>query len=130
MYIVYDSFTGQTKKFALDLQLENTISISDYQSIPDGSEIFLCTRSTGFGKVPETTVRFLKDGINNHKYKIIGTAVSGNKNWGPIYGAAAKIIEEKCRIPSVIVFEASGLKSDKEKVKAYIKEYKEKHNEN
>ena len=53
MIIVYDSLTGQGKKFAMKLGYE-AIKISDYHEEKD-KHVFLVTRSFNFGEVPKTT---------------------------------------------------------------------------
>ena len=58
MIVIYDSLTGQTKRFAQSLGLE-TISISEFNFNRD-DEILLATRSHGFGKIPRYNTKLLK----------------------------------------------------------------------
>lgn len=115
--IVYDSLTGQGKKFALKLGYE-AIKITEYEDHQD-NDIFLVTRSFNFGEVPKTTLDFLSK-FHSH---VIGTAVSGNKNWGTNFGKAGEVIESRYQIPLVVKFEMSGMESDVKKTKVFIKNY-------
>lgn len=117
MIIVYDSLTGQGKKFALKLGYE-AIKISDYHEDND-SYIFLVTRSFNFGEVPKTTIDFL----NTYHKRVIGTAVSGNRNWGTNFGKAGEVIEKKYQIPLVVKFEMGGMDNDIIKTKKFIEDF-------
>lgn len=117
MIVVYDSLTGQGKKFASKLGYD-AIKITDYQEDND-QHVFLVTRSFNFGEVPKTTLDFL----NVYHNRVIGTAVSGNKNWGSNFGKAGEIIEKKYQIPLVIKFEMAGMESDIKKTKKFIEDY-------
>lgn len=114
MIIIYDSLTGQTKKFAVNLGYE-AFPIQNYIGHPDDN-IFLVTRSYDFGEVPKSTLKFL----NTYRDKVVGVAVSGNRIWGHNYGKAGETIEKNYGIPLVLKFEMSGLRSDIEYVKNWI----------
>jgi ribonucleoside-diphosphate reductase protein NrdI len=116
--IVYDSLTGLSKKFAIKLN-EEAKSVEEFNE--SGYKVFLVTRTEGFGNIPKTTLDF----VENYKDLIIGTAVSGNMNWGSNYGAAGNKIRETYNIPLIRKFEASGLKEDVKFVKDYIENYEE-----
>ena len=117
MIIVYDSLTGQGKKFALKLGYE-AIKISDYHEDND-PHIFLVTRSFNFGEVPKTTLDFL----NIYHQRVIGTAVSGNRNWGSNFGKAGEVIQKKYQIPLVVKFEMGGMDNDITKTKKFIEDF-------
>lgn len=114
MIVIYDSLTGQTKKFADNLGFLS-VHVKLYEGSPD-DDIFLVTRSINFGQIPLTT----KDFLDRYKHKVIGVAVSGNRNWGKNYGMAGESIESYYQIPLVLKFEGSGFKSDVLKVKEWI----------
>lgn len=114
MTIIFDSLTGQTKRFATSLGFD-AIHIKLYEGEPKDN-LFLVTRSINFGQIPETTKNFL-DSYKNH---VVGVAVSGNKNWGENYGKAGDKIEAQYKIPLILKFEGSGFKSDKETVKNWL----------
>ncbi|WP_025725527.1 class Ib ribonucleoside-diphosphate reductase assembly flavoprotein NrdI [Acholeplasma granularum] len=114
MTIIYDSLTGQTKRFAQNLGFP-AIHVKLYEGTPEG-ELFLVTRSINFGKIPQTT----KDFLDQYKDKVIGVAVSGNKNWGENYGKAGDSIEAYYNIPLILKFEGSGFKSDRQRVMDWL----------
>jgi protein involved in ribonucleotide reduction len=117
MIIVYDSLTGQGKKFAMKLGYE-AIKISDYHEEKD-KHVFLVTRSFNFGEVPKTTLDFL----NIYHQRVIGTAVSGNRNWGSNFGKAGEVIQKKYQIPLVVKFEMGGMDNDITKTKKFIEDF-------
>ncbi|MFA6801265.1 MAG: class Ib ribonucleoside-diphosphate reductase assembly flavoprotein NrdI [Acholeplasmataceae bacterium] len=113
MVIVYDSLTGQSKRFAHKLNLD-TFDINLYQRMNE--DVLLVTRTFNFGEIPESTIKFLDQFRNIVK----GVCVSGNKNWGSNYGAAGDKIEKIYHIPLVLKFEASGFDKDVDIVKSWI----------
>ncbi|WP_162140125.1 class Ib ribonucleoside-diphosphate reductase assembly flavoprotein NrdI [Haploplasma axanthum] len=117
MIVVFDSLTGQSKRFASKLGYE-IISVDDYYD--EDEEIFLVTRTFNFGQIPVPTVEFL----NDYHDRVIGTAVSGNRNWGTNYGKAGDKIRDLYKIPLVLKFEGSGFDRDVEIVKKWIEENK------
>lgn len=119
MLVIFDSLTGQTKRFAGNLGYDS-LHIKLYEGQPD-DDIFLITRSINFGLIPETTKAFL----DKYKDKVIGCAVSGNKNWGTNYGKAGDTISATYGIPLVLKFEGSGFKSDIAVVRDWIKQKEE-----
>ena len=118
MLIVYDSLTGQGARFAKRLGV-TSVSILDYEGESD--EVFLITRNYDFGQITVDTEEFLEDYAN----KVIGLAVSGNRNWGTNYGAAGDKIAEQYDIELVLKFEGSGFSQDIAFVKDWIDKYKE-----
>lgn len=117
MIVVYDSLTGQTKRFVTKLGFKS-IGINDYYETDE--DVFLVTRSFNFGEIPKDTVYFLEE----FKDKVIGTAVSGNRNWGTNYGKAGEHIERIYNIPLILKFEGSGFIHDVEYVQNWINNYK------
>lgn len=115
MLVVFDSLTGQTKRFANNLGF-NTVHVKLYEETDE--DIFLVTRSINYGQIPDTTKNFL----DTFKHKVIGCAVSGNMNWGANFGMAGVKIERIYNIPLIKKFEGSGFKSDVEFVKNWILE--------
>lgn len=119
MLVVFDSLTGQTKRFAQKLEYP-TIHIKLYEGDPN-CDIFLVTRNINFGSIPETTKNFL----DLYKDRVIGVAVSGNKNWGENYGKAGDSIQALYNIPLILKFEGSGFPKDVLLVKEWLKNKKE-----
>lgn len=117
MVIVYDSLTGQTKRFVTKLGIK-AIDINDYYETEE--LVFLITRSFNFGEIPKSTSHFLDEFSN----KVVGTAVSGNRNWGTNYGKAGDHIERIYKIPLILKFEGSGFDKDVEFLKDWFEKYK------
>lgn len=108
MLIVFDSRTGNVKRFVLKLGRE-CVQITEGLSI--NQPFVLVTYTTGAGQVPLTTERFLKE---NGKW-LLGVASSGNMNWGMRYGLAGDRIAEHYSVPLLCKFELSGTWKDVEK---------------
>lgn len=119
--VVYDSMTGQGKRFAEKLGYP-LFDINHYEPQAN-DEVFLITRTFGFGEIPVTTVSF----IEAWQSFIIGCAVSGNRNWGKNFGMAGKKIEQLYAIPLVQIFEMIGLPHEVEHVKMWLQTYEKKH---
>lgn len=115
--VVYDSLTGQSKRLAEKLGYPS-YAIDTYVRMPQ-HQIFLMTRSIKFGNIPDSTVKFL----DKFKDQVIGTAVSGNRNWGLGFGKAGDRIAEIYHIPLVLKFEGSGFKEDVTTLKTWLKEH-------
>lgn len=120
MIIYFDSLTGMVKNFSERLGYETrNVRDLDLNNIPD--DMFLITRSYGFGKVPDSTLEFLNALVDSNKLtNLKGVAVSGNKNWGNNFGKAGEIIEQDFGIPLILKFEGKGFEKDVELVKNYI----------
>jgi len=117
MVVVYDSLTGQSKKFAEKLNLL-CYDINHYHN-KDQDDILLVTRTFNFGEIPDPTKQFLE----NYKHLVKGVCVSGNRNWGRNYGAAGDKIKAMYEIPLILKFEASGFDRDVDLVRNWIKNY-------
>lgn len=120
MIIYFDSLTGMVKNFSERLGYETrNVRDLDLNNIPDN--MFLITRSWGYGKVPISTLEFLNDLLASNKLtNLKGVAVSGNKNWGNNFGKAGETIEQDYGIPLILKFEGKGFEKDVELVKNYI----------
>lgn len=111
MLILYDTFTGNTKRFVDKLPGEFQVQHIDHY---DGhSNYFLVTYTINFGQVPETTSKFLEA----HAGKMLGVSSGGNRNWGLIekggtYGKAADILSKKYSVPIISKFELQGTSKD------------------
>lgn len=113
MLIVYDSFTGNVKRFVEKTKLPN-VRITEDLLISE--PFILITYTFGFGQAPESTINFLQ---RNHS-QLKAVASSGNKNWGEFYGKAAEIIADKYKVPSLMKFELGGTDNDVEKFKQEV----------
>lgn len=115
MKIVYDSLTGKTKHFASQLGFP-VIDIQDCLDSNVQGPLFLVTRNAGYGEVPESTLTFMR----KHYRKVIGIAVSSNRNWGHYYGAAGDTLERIYKIPLVVKFDGEGSENDVEITRDFI----------
>ncbi|MCL4640123.1 MAG: class Ib ribonucleoside-diphosphate reductase assembly flavoprotein NrdI [Olivibacter sp.] len=113
MIIYFDSRTGNVMRFA-----EKVAALNPnwkFVNVQNGflGEGYLITYTAGAGEVPHNTRAFLEQ----HSQSIMSVSVSGNRNWGSRFGAAAAIINLEFNIPTSIVFELSGFGHD---VQAFI----------
>lgn len=115
MLVIVDSLTGQGERFAKKLGYPY-VMIQDYQGEED--QLFLLTRSFNFGEISQEALDFL----NQYADRVVGVAVSGNRNWGTNYGAAGDKIAKQYGIELVLKYEGSGFGKDIEYVKAWLKE--------
>lgn len=122
MYIVVDSLTGTSLRFASKLG-HPVIKIKDRKNLKENDKFFLITRCQNFGEIPTNTQLLL----DKHADKCIGVAVSGNKNWGKHYGVSGDVINEIYDIELVLKFEGTGYPHEVEIVKEYIKNYEREH---
>ncbi|MCU6709540.1 class Ib ribonucleoside-diphosphate reductase assembly flavoprotein NrdI [Paenibacillus sp. J5C_2022] len=106
MLVVYDSKTGNVKRFVNKLEMR-TMSIDEYHDIDE--PYVLITYTTGFGQVPEKVASFLeaKHGM------LRGVAASGNRNWGTGFAKSADTISQKYDVPVIAKFELSGTTQDR-----------------
>lgn len=113
--IAYYSRTGNVKSFVSKLGLDSV----DIESCPqiDGSYV-LITPTYDFGQVPEIVAKWLRD---NHR-GMEGVIVSGNRNWGALYGQAGECIASQYDVPLLAKFELRGTDADVERIKQLINE--------
>lgn len=116
MVVIYDSLTGQSRRFSESLGFPS-FNIKDY-SVKEDDKIFLITRSFNFGEVSKAAEEFL----DKYYRQVVGVAVSGNRNWGTNYGAAGDKIEKRYNIPLVLKFEGSGMPHERQIVKEWLEE--------
>lgn len=117
MLIIYDSRTGNVERFVRKLNMNKIKKVESDLIVNE--EYILLTFTTGFGQVPETTLKFLQ---NNHKY-LRAVVVSGNKNWGSYYGNAGEIISREYDVPLLMKFELSGTQNDVEMFKREVETF-------
>lgn len=115
MMVVYDSLTGQGKKFAQALGYP-VLSVNEVKDLKE--KVFLITRNFGYGQISKATEAFL----DKHRDRVVGVAVGGNKNWGTNFGAAGDKIQERYGIPLVLKYEGSGYPEERAEVKQYLEE--------
>ncbi|AWD93011.1 hypothetical protein HSE3_gp059 [Bacillus phage vB_BceM-HSE3] len=112
LLILYDSRTGNVQRFINKLDKEK-YNLKVKKLSPDltvDEKYVLVTYTTGFGKVPESTLKFLE---YNHKH-LVGVSSSGNRNWGTSFAKSALTISELYNVPVITQFELSGTSKDTE----------------
>lgn len=120
MFIVFDSLTGKNKLFVDKLKNKEIKKIPIKQAKNIDEPVLLITRSFNYGEVPLSTKRFLE----KYADKVIGVAVSGNKNWGKhLFGGAGDRINFDYGIPLVHKYELSGTDVDVKIIDDFIEEF-------
>ncbi|TKA88111.1 MAG: ribonucleotide-diphosphate reductase subunit alpha [Candidatus Phytoplasma asteris] len=114
--VIYDGLLqGQVYEMAqsLDFSFQH---IQDALSKLTDENFFLLTRSVKFGQVSDDAKTFL----DKNATKVIGVAVSGNKNWGKNYGKAGDTIASTYNVPLVLKFEGSGMPEERAFLKKWL----------
>lgn len=101
MLIVYDSLTGNVKRFIEKLDMR---SVKIHKELKVDEPFVLVTYTTKFGETPKTTSDFLIKKNRN----LIAVASSGNRLWGMKFAVSANQISEKYNVPIILKFELSG----------------------
>lgn len=107
MLVVYDSKTGNVKRFINKLNMRS-MPIDEQKSVDE--PFVLVTYTTGFGQVPEKVSNFLKRNFENLR----GVSASGNRNWGTGFAKSADTISQMYDVPVILKFELSGTSQDTE----------------
>lgn len=135
MLIVYDSKTGNVKRFIKKLEEKDPklfcIPVEEYHD--ELGPYHLITHTTKQGEVPEKTCELLYYGMDSEEnfVNLLSVSSSGNKNWGPNYAKAADVIENTSwlyhnpGIPILLKFELSGTDNDVETYLNKLKTYGE-----
>ena len=105
LLIVYDSMTGNVKRFISKLKLP-AVQIQNQMTIDE--PYVLITYTTGFGQIPEKVSSFLQ----KNSQHLVGVSASGNRNWGERFAKSADLISKAYNVPVISKFELSGTKSD------------------
>ncbi|MFM1524553.1 MULTISPECIES: class Ib ribonucleoside-diphosphate reductase assembly flavoprotein NrdI [Helcococcus] len=124
MYIIVDSITGNSIKFAIKTGY-TYMKVKDRKNIKEGDKFLLITRCQNFGEIPMNTQLLL------YKYhsQCIGVVVSGNRNWGKHFGVSGDLIEKQYNIKCILKFEGTGYPHEVEIVKKFIEQYEREHND-
>lgn len=120
MLVVYNSLTGNVRKFAGKLGLPSSSLIEISPNLQIYEPFILLTFTTGMGQVPQTTLDFLK--VNHINLCAVGS--SGNRNWGMKFAASADEISKMYGVPIIHKFEMSGTPTDVEIVKERVQSLK------
>ncbi len=117
MLIVYDSKTGNVKRFIGKLGMPDCVQITEDLAVNE--PFVLVTYTTGFGQAPPSTMQFLER--SGHLLQAV--ASSGNMNWGARYGLAADRIAALYQVPILMKFELSGTNRDVERFNQEVNNY-------
>jgi protein involved in ribonucleotide reduction len=111
MLIVYDSFTGNVKRFVEKLGLPN---IKIYDGLIVSEPYVLITYTAKFGEVPDSVSNFLKENHSN----MVGVCASGRQIWKlqGTYCKSADIIHNQYRVPILLKFEMMGTDKDRQEL--------------
>jgi protein involved in ribonucleotide reduction len=110
MKIVYDSLTGNVKRFIDKVKNRNgNLRVENIASIPIvDDDYILVTYTIGMGKVPDSTQEFL----NKNSSRLKAVVVSGNIIWGGNFGKAGDTISKQYNVPLIMKIELSGTKQN------------------
>ncbi len=114
--IFYSSGSGNTARFVTALgrpALRIPVRAGDPMPVPDRPYVLICPTyadGQGRGAVPRQVIRFLNDPARRDGLR--GVIGAGNRNFGPTYALAARVIAEKCRVPVLYRFELAGTPID------------------
>ncbi|WP_062746295.1 class Ib ribonucleoside-diphosphate reductase assembly flavoprotein NrdI [Shouchella tritolerans] len=104
--IVFDSKTGNVKRFVAKLPFDDIEQIDDTTMVD--KPFVLITYTTGFGDLSPRTRVFLE---KNHE-QLQGVAASGNRVWGDCFARSADTIANMYNVPVLHKFELSGTSRD------------------
>lgn len=107
MLIIYDSMTGNVKRFVEKTLLKSTQLCSE---MIVNEPFILVTYTIGIGEVPNKVATF----VENNREHLVAVAASGNRNWGYNFARSADIISKKYSVPILLKFELSGTTKDVE----------------
>lgn len=113
--VVFDSRTGNVQSFMTKTGLR-CLKILD--GLVVNEPFILVTYTTGFGKIPPSTSRFIEA---NRKY-LRGVAASGNRNLGKAFCMAADAISDAYDVPILLKFDLSGTDKDVENFLLRVRE--------
>lgn len=118
MLIIFDSKTGNVRRFVnrLNLPKEQIKEVSSELSVSE--PYVLITYTTGIGQIPKSTLNFLE--ANHNQLKAV--VASGNRNWGQNFAISADKISDKYGIPILYKFEMSGMPEDIKTFKERVQE--------
>lgn len=118
LHLVYDSLSGNVRRFAQGLATELGLQIQDVRSVPSG-EYLLLTYTFGKGEPPASTVVFLQQ----HGALMRGVVASGSFHWGDNFARAADVIAGQYGVPVVAKLNKSGTQADRDRVLNWLREY-------
>lgn len=122
MRLVYDSLTGNVRRFTRGVQQEFLnrygleLPLLEVQRGAPGGDYLLLTYTFGEGEVPRSTARFLAE----HSAGLRAVVASGSFHWGPNFGRAGDIIAHHYSVPFLVRLNKAGNQKDKETVIVWL----------
>lgn len=110
--IAYTSRTGNVRFIVSKLKAD---AIEITENLIMGRPFLLLTYTDGMGNIPTIVQAFL----TYNAALCIGVVVSGNSNFGPLYGAAGDKIEAMYHIPLVRKLDLRGYQADYEVIQQF-----------
>jgi protein involved in ribonucleotide reduction len=117
MIVVFDSMTGNVKRFAHKLGERLSIPVySITEEIPPQGEFLFVTYTFMRGEVPRTS----RDFLMRNGSRMVGVASSGSINWGTNFGKAGDVISSEYGVPLVVKFNKSGYEEDIKQAERWV----------
>ena len=117
--LVYDSMTGNVRRFAQAVALEvGQADLLDARVQRPDREFLLLTYTFGSGEVPGLTRALLA----SHGHLLRGVVASGSFHWGRNFARAADLIAAEYGVPVVAKLNKSGTQADLERVAAWLRQ--------
>ena len=113
--IIYASRTGNVRFIVQKLGCP-ALELKEASNVTQPFILF--TYTDALGEVPLLVKQFLQQ----HTAQCIGTFVSGNRNFGPLFAGAGKAIEQQFNIPMLYAVDLRGFPSDYEAMKKIYNE--------
>lgn len=118
----WSSGSNNTARFVEKLGLP-AVRLPNSGDVPVMTDRFILITPTfadqhGRGAVPKPVIRFLNE-IRNRDL-LCGVVGSGNRNFGPTFGAGGREVARKCNVPVLHLFELAGDQTDLDKVTSLV----------
>lgn len=125
--VYFSSGSGNTARFVTRLGLPAwriPISPKNAMPAPDRPYVLVCPTyadGDGRGAVPKQVIRFLN--APDRRALIRGVIAAGNRNFGPTYALAGRVVAQKCNVPVFYSFELAGDDNDIARVRAGLEKF-------
>ena len=125
--VYFSSGSGNTARFMARLGLPGQripMRADEAMPSPRAPFVLICpTFADGEGRhaVPKPVIRFLNNPDN--RVQLRGVIANWNRNFGPTYALAGRVISEKCKVPILYRFELAGTETDLARVRAGLADF-------
>lgn len=113
--IAFASRTGNIRYICAQINLPN-IEIKEGLSIK--APFILATYTDGLGAIPSVVEQFMKKNYSH----CFGIIVSGNRNFGAMFGAAGDLLAKQYDIPLICKIDLRGQQRDYARIEQFINE--------